>query len=529
MGYRKLGFVIEPKSKYILDMALNIHDEMGDTFDQDIADAIKSLGKENVRLSNFFFERLLTLKSDKLDSKNLRNPFMLLLASFLKEIGTIDTEPVIVDYVTDPAVTIDEAVYRMLAARIPKFTADMLGGQYATVDTLTYFFPEVIRKYALVVEEAPLMLRRLRQWIGHLGYRLIHGEQLSQAEMTAFVMYSSTQEGSLGYSEIIENERIVPAEMNDLLVNEAAELYKASTLPGPFLSHSRLLSDAKLQRLTFYFGPQVPELRMCTGIEKPYGPYSLLSLTPHDSLTWSPEGHIAGMTARTSLLASTPGFAGAFAIRIPNMKANRNDFGIAGAFPDDPSFRIILTDEDDCANYEWERNSEWRGIRMNSRVHAASMELALADMALQGPAQGACQVENVTLENIGLCSFTDAAKKKVTVDANNKINEQYLLPVNGKLAMVETDMAGHYARLGTVRALPALSEFLEVETKWFLQPQPRIVEYVAAMNALPMDEKQRFEDVISLYHNVARFEKITGRKAPIDAELLARALLNMPA
>jgi hypothetical protein len=88
-------------------------------------------------------------------------------------------------------------------------------------------------------------------------------------------------------------------------------------------------------------------------------------------------------------------------------------------------------------------------------------------------------------------------------------------------------MSTYYARIGTVQVLPAFSEFLEVPQKWFLQEAPRVVEHVATMTALPIDEKHRFQTVIALYHNVARYERLTGNKAPINPRQLARAMLNI--
>lgn len=530
MGYQKLGFVVKPRSTYLLDIADKLEHLVAwnKNLDKGVTEAIKTLGKENIRLSNIMFERLLTIGGPGLESGSEEHrDFIVLLSSYLHEVGIIAGSPVVVDYVTDPALTLDDVILRMLASRMPKFTLDQIGGQFATIDSLTYFFTDVIRRYALIKKEAPLMVRRFRQWLGHLGFKVITGQQLSQHELTAFVMYGNTEENSPGHSKYDKEEvRIAAAEINDLMVNEVAELYKSVSMPGPYWNHQKIISDTLLQRLTAYFGPHITDLRLCTGYYRNYGPFMLFELTPQDSLQWGVEEHLAGITARTSYLMSNVAGGGSYAIRVPNILDNRNDWGTAGLFPDDPSFQITLTDEANIANFEWDYYSQWRGVRVNSKIHSATEQLALADKALEGASLGTCNVEHATLENIGMALFTDRANSKL-LPVDQKVEETYLLPTEKGSKEVSVDMTGYYSRLGTVIALPAFSEFLELPQKFFLQPQERVVEYVASVQALPLDEKIRFTNVISLYHNVERFMRLTGREAPLDRLQLAKAMLNI--
>lgn len=531
MGYQKIGFVVKPRSTYLLDIANNFEQlkDWGKNLDKGVTDALKTLGKENIRLSNIMFERLLTISGPGLDgSDDNRRDFILLLSSYLHEIGIVSGSPVIVDYVTDPALALDDVILRMLASRMPKFTLDQIGGQYSTIDSLTYFFSDVIRRYALILKEAPLMVKRFRQWLGNLGYKVITGQQLSQHELTAFVMYGNTERESLGWSKYDPDTSAIPAaEINDLMVNEVAELYKSVTLPGPYWNHQKIISDTLLQRLTAYFGPHTTDLRICTGYLRMYGPFTVFELTPQDSIAWSIDDHLAGITARTSYLMSNIAGGGSYAIRVPNILDNRNDWGTAGLFPDDPSFAITLTDETNIANFEWDYYSQWRGVRVNSKIHSATEQLALADKALEGPSLGACNIEHATLENIGIALFTDRAHKKLSISTDKKIEETYLLPTNSGSKETTVDMTAYYSRLGNVIALPAFSEYLELPQKFFMQPQPRVVEYVASVMALPLDEKIRFTNVIALYHNVERFKRITGKQPPLDRLQLAKAMLNI--
>jgi hypothetical protein len=533
MGYQKTGFVVKPRSTYILDAALAISNAYGTDLDKGINETIRSLGKENIRLTNFFFEFLLILDHPKLaqktpDGGDLKTAFLVLLADFMQQTGYINTAPVFVDYVTDPVMTFDECIRRMLGARMPTFKADDIGGQFATIDSLARFFPEVIRRYVQVLNEAQPLAERLRKWLGNIGHILMTTGTLSQAQMTAFVMYASTKEGSAGHSDLVPEETAIPAvEINDLMVSEAGTLYSASSLPGPYHNHSKIISDALLQRLTFYFGLHSTDLKTSSGFYRTFGPFMMLDLTPHDSVPWSTDDHLAGITARTSYMMAGAGQAASYAIRVPHVLANRNEWGIAGAYPDDPSYRLTLTEQSDISQYEWDYYSEWRGVRINSVINSGTMELALADKALSGSAIGACQIEHPTLDNMGLAVFTKRAMEKIRVNPTRRITEEYFLPSNGGAALTKVNMTGFYSRIGTVEVIPAFSEFLEVPLKWFMQPAPRVVEYVASMTGMPLDQKYKFDPIIALYHNLARFERLTGHKPSFDIDALAKALLNL--
>jgi len=382
-----------------------------------------------------------------------------------------------------------------------------------------------------VLREIPQLLKRLRIWLGNIGYKVITGQPIGQHERTALVMYGRVKEGTPGYSRLANVERIPAVENNDVMINEAGALYMAATLPGPYLNHQKLISDTLLQRLTAYFGPHATDLKYCVGFYKQYGPYMDLELTPSDSIAWGTDDHLAGYTSRTSYLISNLAGLNPFAIRVPNMAINTGPFGAIGLYEDDPNFRITLTNQADIGDFEWDFNSTWRGMRINSNVHSGTMELALAEKALEGPAQGNTQVEHSTVEGMGIAAYTERAMAKINLNPNNRISENYLLPLARGVQLQNIDMTAYYARIGNVDALPAFSEFLEVPLKFFSTAVPRVVEYIASVTALPADERKRFEDVISLYHNCARYARMTKRNfetdLPINPETVARALLNL--
>jgi len=432
MGYKHMGFVVPPRSLTILNAATTITAAFKNDLDKEIAKAIKSLGKENVRLTNFFFERLLTVDHPRFDSDpELKKSFLILLADFLRAVGFIDTSPVTVDYVTDPTIPEEELIWRMLDARMPKFSAADLGGEYATVDTLTYWFPEVIRRHALIKNEAHNMTERFRKWIGAIGHKLLTGGAISQQEKTAYVMYCSNSEGTTGHVEGMSEEPIPAIENGDVLVAEVGELYKALTLSGPFTSHQKLVSDQIMERLTFYFGPHNPDLKMCTGYIKTYGPFSILELVPQEAIPWTLEDQLIGITGNASYFMGMRSPSAGFSLKIPLMVANWKANGIAGAFPDDPSIRLILTNQKDISQFEFEYFSKFRGRNINSVVNNATLELALCDAAAETKAAGACQLEHPRSKASALWILPNALQAKFDSTITIKSLKNIFFPATG--------------------------------------------------------------------------------------------------
>jgi hypothetical protein len=261
---------------------------------------------------------------------------------------------------------------------------------------------------------------------------------------------------------------------------------------------------------------------------RPYGPFEIYDLTPVETIPWSLEDQLTGITGQSAYFGSLKPLATSFSMHAPLMVAESNAQGLVGVFPDDPGFRIVLTNQEDIALYEIEYMSKRRQRWINSRVNNATQELAIADAAFEKKALGACQVESTTLEGMGLLTLTDRAQEKVRTYQNDVINEDFLLPGPNGVRVVQVDVTALSVLWGSVEALPAFAEFMRPPLKTFREPAPRVVEYVASVVGLTLDERRRYEDVISIYHNCAKFKRMTGRTAPIDQEQLAYALLRIP-
>jgi hypothetical protein len=535
MPYHKTGFSITPRGRYIPYYAAAVLNAFGDKFDLYIAECIKSLGRESIFLKNFYFERLLTIKHDRLDSNpELKRQFIILLADFLRMVGYIDTSPIEVDYVLDPVMDIEELLDRALEARLPVYKSSDLGGEFATIDTLMMFFAEVIRRNALVLNERPFMASRFRQWLGNIGHKLLtQSGELSQTERSFFVIYCSTQPNTKGWmrnvtNALLPNPPIPAVENKDVLVNEVGALATACCLGGPCTNHYKLVSNAILEQLTFYYGPHCSELKTFVGYKRVYGPFSAFEVTPADSLPWLLESQIVGLSSTAANFMVRTSELPPFTLKVPLAQMYKNGMGAVAAYPDDPAFRIWLTNPKDISAYTWDYPSKWRGRRINSRTDGGTMDYAIADAAVTQKTAGGMQNDALDLSGFGLCWLTDAAKTKIDEHDTSVISEKYLLPGPQGLTETTVDMTAFYARYGSLEMLPAFSEFLQLPMAWFMQPNERVVDYVASVKALTIEERVRFAPIIAIGHNCAVYERLTKTVAPINQRQIISALLNIP-
>jgi hypothetical protein len=530
MPYTKIGFIRKSRSQYIPQYCSAIIDYLGPTFDSDIAAIIKSLGHERILLKNFFFERCLQVNYPKLEANpEIKINFMVVLADFLHQVGFINVSPAWVDYKVDPVMAADELLDKMLAARLPKWAASDLGGDSANIDTLMNFMPEVIRRQALILNERPLMADRFRQWIGNIGFRVLVGEAISQAERSFLVVYSSTKQNTKGWISGLPPKPIAPVEIKEPLVMEVGALATATAMAGPCINHMKLASNGILEQLLFYYGNHVDNLKGGVGYAETKGPFINLVMTPTDIIAWPLESQLIGISSTAQDFMVRIEDLPPFTLQMPFIEAQRNMSGLICAYPDLPDFRLWLTDRKDVSRFTWDYFSKWRGRRINSLTDAGTMDLALADMAVTIKAQGSTQVESDDLASFGLMWMTPAAEAKLLKNPDALV-EDYLLPSSdGTLKWTPIPMGAFYARFGKVQTLPALAETLRMPLEWFMTPAEQVVEYVSSYKGLTLEETIRFRMAISICHNCARFTRLTQTPVPLDKEQLIRTLLSLPA
>lgn len=526
MGYKQTGYVATPRQLQLLQAAQVVNEAFGDSLDVEIPKIFKTFGKENVRLTTAKFERVLAIESSKLtQSPSLLKAFQILLADLLKQLGYIDECPTEIDYVINPVMTIDEVIDGMVMSHLPVYDPNILGGQYGTVDTLTYFFAEYIKDLLLVQNYKPTLLANLRRWMGDAAYRLTIGQNLDQTETTALLMYGNTKEGSIGYSRQFPESNIPIAAAQNLSpeVKLAGELYKATTLAGPWTRHLRVASFGSIERLTMYVGPMVSELRSSYGAIRDYGPFKVFLTKPGPAISWTAETQLEAISSAASFFFNTSG-PSPLQLKVPIVIFG-DDILSTVPIPDITSiFKLRVADpRSSQLNMWW--HSTLRNRRIDQTANNSTMELSLIDLALANKDFGATQAPHTQLDDFGMCYLTERAEKQVR--SAKEHFESFLLPNGTTVVKKDVNMRSLYYEQGETEILPAFGEMMRMPFSWFLQDAPTVVDYVAGAVGLLYDDKVRFSKVISMYHNCAVYKRITGQECPFDVDGLSRKMLRV--
>jgi len=529
MPYRKIGFVRIPRALYIAQHSRDIINAFtGKELDREIAETIKSLGSDRDLIRDFVFQRVLRTSHPVLDSNpTLKEKFQLVLLDYLGQCGFIKEQPVGIDYITDPVMKLDLALDLMIGSKLPKFSASEINGDNAKISTLMDYFPEVLRRNALILNERAFLADRVRIWLGSVGYTVRHGngKSLSQFERSALTIWGCQEEGAKGYIVGAEERPIKPLENKDPLVLEAGALLSSVCIPGPFLNHMKLISNATAEQLVFYFGPHVAEIKSDVGYIEDLGPWEIYHTSPEDNIPWELESQITGVSAKALDIVVRPKKTPPFTFRVPDGTIYYNAEDRSSLYHDLPEYDLYLTDEDDISRYTWDYPSRLYQRRISSQFDGGDLTHALADFASATRTAGGMQIEAMEIPSDVLLWLTPEARKKVK-NYNGNIMESYIFPSPGGLATVELNMASFYSRYGTHAKVSAFSEFIQMPASWFFQPNDRVLDTVQRKANLSTTERVRFSAIIALCHNVARYERLTGQQAPVDTMQYAKLILQ---
>lgn len=529
MGYRKIGVVPKSRSTMIIAAARLIKDKLGGELDAKVYKIIKSMGDPRLRLNNIFFERTLLIEAEEFkNDKKLYEAFLIILNDFLVATGYTKRAPVEYTYVLDPAMPLDDVLDEMLQFYMPTWKNDELGGDYATVDTLGAYFPEVIRRTALVGEYRKVLAQRFRMWLQNIGHTLFINQALTQVERTALIMYGNPKSSrSLGNTENGDNSVIKPVENKTPEVAEVGAMYAKITLPGPWYDHTQLVSDRNMEQLTVYTGPHFPDAKMLTGYIRRYGPFIELITQPTETITWSVLDLLTALTSYQTSLMKRSAATTEWGFKAPFWMYDEAPYGARGVILDDPEIRITLTDKNDVSRYSLEWKSQLKQRWIHSANTPSFLDTVIFDLALQNESKGRTQIAITSLDNLGIARFDEAIEsKKLIIKQDDTFVEETMIPVDGVASVVKVDLKGYYSDIGDYAFLPPGSELLMLPFPWFLTPAERVVDFVASIKNLTISDKMRFSVVISLFHNCARYERLTGRKPPLNKIKLAKALLG---
>lgn len=534
MGYTKLGYRKVPPSMFLPAYAGELASgTRGAVLEATLAECLKQISSNGSRrLSNLVFEDLLQINTTAFPAgSDQQRKLLHVLLAILNKMGYIQLEVPMYEQRADAVLAIDDAVGQMLSARLTFMQASDVGGEYATVDNLRAVLPNSIRMLSFADTERGRLTERLRRYVQHVGFKLLHGQAITQHEKTLFVAYCSTRVGSAGHSPTLDKDAdgpvLPPFETADPLVMEAFSLYETFCEGGPCWNYIMMGSDKNMERLTAFVGELPSEVTVHAGTLVPFGPFTAPNFEQIEGMKWSVADQMAGVTDGGDYIMRELSKTGTLAIRPPRFEITNPEGRLTSFLPDAAELTLRLESSRDCSQYSISWMSNWRNRVMNTHLSGLTIDDFFLDQALSFQNIGGTAFDETTLTNTGIADLTHASLAGAfKTAARERITEIIYVPASDsrQLGPKEVDMTDFYVRQGMVITTSVLADRVKPARPWYSIADENAITFIAARLSLSNDETKRFRTIINIAHNAARFERLTGATPPFDTKAYCAAV-----
>jgi len=548
-----------PLGRFIPDYAREVVRDLGNGFESEISECIqpKTLGSDKSRLSGLILPDMLRFCNEKrlAPGTPLQKKMVILVTHILHKAGYLKECPPWIFYrSTTPVLTMHELVLNMLTPKIPWPTKERFGGEFASFLSLRTVLPLAIREIANTLNLVDEYTAYLRLAVGNIGYKIMHGQPITQEEKSFFHLYCNCEPGSPGEAlgDVAERDsapRKITAVANaNPLVTEAFELAKQSSLTGPGLRFYRLLSTQNQEALVYYHGPHAATLPLTAGYSNKFGPWTRLELVQLDARAW-PEAEIlmgirdryadleftgrnqtaaeaieGGKKVENSALAS-------FAIQPPikscgPRSANGEEVVCPLQFMDLPQVTFHLKSHEDCASYTWSYYSEWRQ-RTVMQEAGGTTDMFYLDIALKNASLGSSITGALNVDGWKLAYLDPTIEARQIHSQDEQIRQTVWIVRDSNVLSEETvNMTEHYTRAGTLGFRPTMAEYYQPPRAAYFVPDEAAVTFIASRLGLNREQTFRNALGIAIAHNVAVFRRLTAAEPPFDVKEMIAKLLN---
>jgi len=445
--------------------------------------------------------------------------------------------PAFITYETNALMTIDEVITECLDSYIRLPSADEMDGEKTMFNNFKSHVPRFIREVCNIENMRPWYLDHFRRYIGNLLFRMDVGEVkpdgLNQFDSTLLVHFTGREsyvnrsivDGYLPFNVVVGRD-------NDPDTAEVIARIKDVCSPDAvWLDYYSLLSNKDREECIYTLGPVMDSLDLVIGYDIPVGPFKEAYLNPCDSLPWGKADELDGVKQRVQFLdKDVPELNGAVP-RVPVARYNWHGITATSTLtPISLSFvqggvKTFL--ERDAAGlklvHEWKSAS---ARRLVSTKIGASTDTMILDLAFTRTNVGDCQskvgIANLDKVKSKLVSFDDKVEaRRINLDRSridsvtwkNTITEKVFFVKDGKFIVdaAPVDVSQKYLKyIGFQMYRPAFAEYFKPSQAWFLTEDPDYVDFIIANLGLRGMDAKKSRQPITVMHNVARLQRMTG-------------------
>jgi len=551
--YRNLGYFVDSPAQVLLPAARSLVAKFGHNFDTVFSDAFREAGLSDRRFMKDLTRDDLIQLSKSVNfprgSAQLRELLHLVYA-IMSASGWGDYRPAVIRYNEQPLMPLDEVLTEALNDHLEKGMIEVgrMWPEKCNVETFRTHFAPIVKRMALLWEYRPYIVDKLERYVGDLLYRMktmeISPTGLDQFDRSLVALMVSEKEPlCLVYTDAqgsYSKLAFPDAKDADPLIGPEIARFKSAVQPGPWLRFTRLLSNMDARELAYIVSPILADLPLVTGYMIPVGPFHDMDLNVHSRVMWGDAEQFAGFVERIMYPISpeNSSMTQRLGFRTP---AHRVWQGSSPPHYDWPTLEVINdTDEQGSPliKYSWYSPTQQRMVHT---VNGATMHDLITDLAATHKELGEtpCPVQNihdfkfVDLNHESMLDrrvvHTGGDGKRDADDApilRERIYETLWYFEGGRnlMSIENLDVTPLYNKIGNVSFKPALSDYFTPSRTWFLQADQTAIDFIVGRLQLNVYDARRSVLALTISHNVAVYERLTGTKVKWDVEEVIRAM-----
>jgi hypothetical protein len=526
-------------------------------FETEIHTCIEKLGTDKSWLTGLLLHDLNKMNSLAIEpGSKVQQALILITLRLLRSAGFLTEDVPIISYIEEPILKIEEAVDYMLTPTLPYPSAEDMNGDKGNLLTLKTFLPITIERLAWQANMKPQIYARLRAQLGNIGFKIFMNQPIDQFEKSFFTICADTSKGKPGEKLALSPDgkpTPIPAvESSDPLNAKYFEELKKVVESGPGLRFRSMISNQSITNLLFFHGPMPRALTTTVGYLYQRGPFTELHLNPLDQKTITTQEQMAGIRDTTRELSTIVKVQTA---TLPNEKVE----ALSGPVPqgparyvgktltwqlsapslicspggecvplalDLPAITLRLTAQDDCNQYSWYYYSRIQQKTISSLSGATEYDVYV-DLAIHEPQLGEAAVSELTLDSLDIAVLEPSVLARKKDLPKERIHESIHFIRGAGLEKQEVDMTEYYSQLGIVQFRPTFGEYVFPPRAWLMAPDSNAVEYIISRLGLSKMHALRSGPALTMSHNAAVMERLTGKPSPYDLEVLLKALLEV--
>jgi len=535
--YQLPGFYQTPHGVTMMKKCANIIELGGaTTWTKNVTEALRgdnNLGRDNIFITDLTEDTLYAMTGagpfQNIPGNSAFRDLLYIVQFVLNAVGAKVDVPAIVGYRSQPDITFEEAIdYTMSGfVNMPKLEEIGPAGHVTNYHFRSWLIDYIRQTYLLTLER-PLLIDRLRGYLGHVAWKVARKHPLTAHEKTFIIRYGSPR-ARAGFTEAelkSGGRRPVPVgETGHPLVLRDWERFCANNLAGPYSRFGKMVSNQLLEQLTYSWGPHIGPYTFPIGEIINFGPWKELRMAEAFSLDNSVSDFLVASREKAAGVIMNRGKrSGPFGVQQPVRLAR----GVSVMyFVNWDMEQVQLRVDPSCTStevveYYWDSKVRQRQVSSKFLMQPENLleEIALEHTEFGDALHGPTMITDWPFLDLDSSAplLGDKGPRQM------KFKEEIHYIKDRKLESALIDMRPFYTNVGSQYVTPAFIESIDVPIHWLAREQPAAEQYIISQLNLNREQREKALDGVRRSHNYA---VLTGLVDPTQLPFGKERLLRL--